>query len=409
MMKILRFIALALLLLSPVPAAAQQSSPGWTFGYVPSPAEWSFWFGKKVDWQGAAYCPISGCTFTGPLLTAPSTTLGAGINIGQGVAPTTPNNGDMWMTASGLFVRFNGSTVQVSLPGSPFTITTANANAFAVGPNGTTNPVFNVDSSVASQSNGLNLQGTAVGNGVNLSVTSGAANDGLNLLMKGTGAFNVTGVQNITVTNSNGFSVGQNGATNPAFVVNTVTASSVTGLGVTSQASGGGVVLGTVSSAVNEQMTINAKGNGQINIGSVSSGNVVLAGGGGSVVAPAIIASGAITSATSIGYPTGGAIGGAVTQITSRTTGVTLNKITGAITLFTAAPTVGTFVTFTVTNSTVNATDTIDLSVKSATNTYIAIASAVTSGTFNITFESVAGTASDAPVINFTVIKGSSN
>jgi hypothetical protein len=104
-----------------------------------------------------------------------------------------------------------------------------------------------------------------------------------------------------------------------------------------------------------------------------------------------------------IGYSTGA--GGAVTQITSRTTGVTLNTVAGAITLFTVAPTLNAWVSFTVTNSAVAATDTIVVSVKSGTNTYIACVSAVAAGSFRITFASIAGTASDAPVINFAVVK----
>jgi hypothetical protein len=35
----------------------------------------------------------------------------ASINIPAGVAPTAPNNGDIWTTASGIYVRINGATV----------------------------------------------------------------------------------------------------------------------------------------------------------------------------------------------------------------------------------------------------------------------------------------------------------
>lgn len=42
---------------------------------------------------------------------AASTTAGASLNIPQGVAPTSPVNGDMWTTSSGFFGRINGSTV----------------------------------------------------------------------------------------------------------------------------------------------------------------------------------------------------------------------------------------------------------------------------------------------------------
>jgi hypothetical protein len=103
-----------------------------------------------------------------------------------------------------------------------------------------------------------------------------------------------------------------------------------------------------------------------------------------------------------LGYGTGS--GGAVTQITSRTTGVTLNKTNGAVTMFSAAGSAAA-ATFTVTNSTVAATDTIILSVKSSTNVYLTFVTAVAAGSFNVTFQTTGGIAVDAPVINFAVIK----
>lgn len=109
---------------------------------------------------------------------------------------------------------------------------------------------------------------------------------------------------------------------------------------------------------------------------------------------------------TGLGYSTGA--GGAQTQATSRTTTVTLNKVTGAITLFTAAGST-TATSFTVSNSTVAATDTIVLSVKSSTNKYLAFVTAVAAGSFEITFYTTGGTSSDAPVINFAVIKAVSS
>jgi hypothetical protein len=104
-----------------------------------------------------------------------------------------------------------------------------------------------------------------------------------------------------------------------------------------------------------------------------------------------------------VGYATGA--GGTVTQGTSRTTGVTLNKTSGAITLFSAAgTTVAT--TFTVTNSTVAATDVIILSQKSGTDLYDLMVTAVGAGSFNITFRTTGGTTTEQPVFNFVVIKG---
>jgi hypothetical protein len=113
------------------------------------------------------------------------------------------------------------------------------------------------------------------------------------------------------------------------------------------------------------------------------------------------------TSATGgIGYATGA--GGAVTQITSRTTGVTLNNVCGAITLFTAAGS-ATWQSFTVTNSTVAATDTIIVNQRSGTDLYMISVTAVGAGSFRISFATTGGTTSEAPVFNFSVIKAVSS
>lgn len=110
-----------------------------------------------------------------------------------------------------------------------------------------------------------------------------------------------------------------------------------------------------------------------------------------------------ISPTGAVGYATGA--GGAVTQATSRTTTVVLNKPTGAITMFSAAGS-ATAATFTVTNSQVAATDNIVVNQKSGTNLYVLLVTAVAAGSFNITFYTTGGTATDAPVINFSVIKG---
>lgn len=108
------------------------------------------------------------------------------------------------------------------------------------------------------------------------------------------------------------------------------------------------------------------------------------------------------SSTGGIGYGSGA--GGAVTQATSRTTGVTLNNPTGAITLVSAAGST-TEATFTVTNSTVAATDTVNICQKSGTDKYIVMVSAVAAGSFDITFRTFSGTTTEQPVFNFAVIK----
>jgi hypothetical protein len=121
---------------------------------------------------------------------------------------------------------------------------------------------------------------------------------------------------------------------------------------------------------------------------------------GTSLTATGVVAS---TGTAGVGYATGA--GGAVTQGTSRTTGVTLDKTTGAITLFSAAGS-ATAATFTVTNSTVAATDVIILNQKSGTDLYDLMVTAVAAGSFNISFRTTGGTTTEQPVFNFAVIKG---
>ena len=121
---------------------------------------------------------------------------------------------------------------------------------------------------------------------------------------------------------------------------------------------------------------------------------------GTSLTATGVIAS---TGTAGVGYATGA--GGTVTQGTSRTTGVTLNKTSGAITLFSAAGS-ATAATFTVTNSTVAETDVIILNQKSGTDLYDLMVTSVAAGSFNITFRTTGGTTTETPVFNFAVIKG---
>ena len=119
-------------------------------------------------------------------------------------------------------------------------------------------------------------------------------------------------------------------------------------------------------------------------------------------VAGNIVSGGA---SASIGYGTGA--GGTVNQAGSRTTGVSINKICGQITLVNANSTAfPTYQTFTVTNSTVAATDVIILNQTSGALKYIALVTNVAAGSFQISVASSTGTTAEAPVFNFAVIKG---
>jgi hypothetical protein len=57
-------------------------------------------------------------TLTTPLIIAVSDTDDAGLNIPEGVAPTAPNDGDVWITAAGeFFARLNGVSINLVLGG----------------------------------------------------------------------------------------------------------------------------------------------------------------------------------------------------------------------------------------------------------------------------------------------------
>lgn len=108
---------------------------------------------------------------------------------------------------------------------------------------------------------------------------------------------------------------------------------------------------------------------------------------------------GSPSATASLGYTSGGA----VEQASSRTTGVTLNALSGAITLVSAAGST-TAASFTVTNSEVDATDVVVICQKSGTDKYD-IGVDVGDGSFIVTSRTFAGTTTEQPVFNFAVIK----
>jgi hypothetical protein len=169
----------------------------------------------------------------------------------------------------------------------------ASANAFTVGPSGTTNPTFNVDTSVSSAATGLNIQGQAAGSGLVITVISSGTNEGMSLTTKGTGQLNLQG------------------ASNPGLAVAGV-ASAATGLLVTPAAAASGVTLAVISSGTNESGTINAKGTGSINIQGAANPALQVAGvasaATGWLVTPAAAASGVKLAVISSGTNESGSI-----------------------------------------------------------------------------------------------------
>ena len=114
------------------------------------------------------------------------------------------------------------------------------------------------------------------------------------------------------------------------------------------------------------------------------------------------------TAGTLIG-PTAG---GSVTQATSKATGVTLNTATGVITCDDATLNAGVEVSFTVTNSTIAATDVVIVNHASGgtAGSYLVQANSIAAGSFAITISNVsAGNLGEAIVLNFVALKGASS
>lgn len=138
--------------------------------------------------------------------------------------------------------------------------------------------------------------------------------------------------------------------------------------------------------------------------------------GGALSVAGVSALTGAVTSASSIkstsataglGYATGA--GGAVTQGTDKSTTVVLNKICGQITMHNATLNAAAEATFTLTNSTIAATDVVLVNVATGATagTYTAVVDAVAAGSCRITVGNHSGSnQGEAIVLNFIVLKG---
>ena len=108
-----------------------------------------------------------------------------------------------------------------------------------------------------------------------------------------------------------------------------------------------------------------------------------------------------------MGYTT--AAQGTVTQATDKSTGVTLNRSMGRITMNAASLAANTAVTFTLTNSLIGANDVLSVHVSSGATAaaYIAYVTSLTAGSCVIALRNLTGGAlAEAVVLNFTVIHG---
>lgn len=170
--------------------------------------------------------------------------------------------------------------------------------------------------------------------------------------------------------------------------------------GVTFSGSFTGLTL--VSSTTLTGVTTTNGGNLRLSGNTLSStdtnGNIILTPNG----------TGEVYATRPLGYG-GTGTGGTVTQSTSKSTGVTLNKLCGQITMNNAQLNRGTSVSFTLTNSFIDTTDVVLANIASGATAgaYVLTVEVIAAGSCNISLHNNASGVdySEAVVLNFAVIK----
>ena len=121
---------------------------------------------------------------------------------------------------------------------------------------------------------------------------------------------------------------------------------------------------------------------------------------------PSTVVGTTVYATTEIGYSA--AAQGTVTQATSKSTAVTLNKSAGQITMNNASLATATNATFTLNNSTISANDAVILTISGGQTTpgsYNVFANSLAAGSVSITLRNISGgSLSEAIVINFAII-----
>jgi hypothetical protein len=111
-----------------------------------------------------------------------------------------------------------------------------------------------------------------------------------------------------------------------------------------------------------------------------------------------------------VGWNGGHGVGGTVTQVTNKSTAVTLDKMSGVITTNSAALAAGASVVFTLNNSEIAFTNVVIASIRSPVDKYTIDVIGTTAGTAQLRLTNITGgSLSEAVLINFAVIRAVTN
>lgn len=185
------------------------------------------------------------------------------------------------------------------------------------------------------------------------------------------------------------------------------TSNTTTGLTLTNN------TLSADGTDVNIDISITPKGTGEVNLPKVDIDGGAIDGTAIGANAVSTVKGTTILATQQLGYTTGA--GGTVTQLTSRTTGVTLNQITGQITLFAGTIAGHEADEFTLTNSEIAADDVVVVCIKSGcaagtrkyyqTQVVEVAAGSCVIAVGNLDNGTIPSTGTDTPVLQFAVIK----
>jgi hypothetical protein len=287
--------------------------------------------------------------------------------------------------------------------------------------------------------NEVTLANAATGNAPTLTASGDDADVSLNLVPKGAGTIQAGGVNVVTTTGAQTLtnktltapvvsnpSVSTGTFTSPTFITPILgtpasgTLTNCTGLPVSPGISGLGAnvatFLATPSSANLIAAVTDETGTGSLVFSTsptfvtpvlgAATGTSLAVSGNISTSGGTISATGNITSsAGKLGYATGA--GGTVTQLTSKSTAVTLDKLSGTITMNNAALNADTAVSFGLSNSFVEANDLLVMNhVSGGTVGSYTFQAVCTAGLATITVRNVTpGNLSEAVVIGFALVK----